>query len=58
MTITNKEWIMLKALLEEGVPKTRIAAQLGLSRKTVARHDPDTEPECVNRFGTTLFGIY
>ena len=44
MTITNKEWIMLKALLEEGVPKTRIADQLGISRKTVARHNPDTEP--------------
>lgn len=49
MTITNKEWIMLKALLEEGVPKTRIADQLGISRKTVARHNEDTEPPAHER---------
>lgn len=44
MTISNKEWIMLKALLEEGVPKTRIADQLDIDRKTVARHAEDMEP--------------
>ena len=49
MTIANKEWIMLKALLEEGVPKTRIADQLGISRKTVARHTTDTEPPAHER---------
>lgn len=49
MTIANKEWIMLKALLEEGVPKTRIADQLGINRKTVARHHEDTEPPAHER---------
>jgi transposase len=44
MTISTKEWIMLKALLEEGVPKTRIAEKLNIDRKTVARHTADTEP--------------
>ncbi len=34
---------MLKALLEEGVPQTRIAEQLGIDRKTVARHAEDAE---------------
>lgn len=34
---------MLKALLEEGVPQTRIADQLGIDRKTVARHAADAE---------------
>jgi transposase len=43
MTISTKEWIMLKALLEEGVPQTRIADQLGIDRKTVARHAEDAE---------------
>lgn len=43
MTISFKEWIMLKALLEEGVPQTRIADQLGIDGKTVARHAEDTE---------------
>jgi transposase len=43
MTITRKEWIMLNALLEEGVPKTRIAEKLHIDRKTVARHAEDTE---------------
>ena len=44
MTISIKEWIMLKALLEEGVPQTRIAEQLGIDRKTVARHAQDPDP--------------
>jgi transposase len=44
MTIPTKEWIMLKALLEEGVPKTRIAEKLNIDRRTVARHVEDTEP--------------
>ncbi len=44
MTISTKEWIMLKALLEEGVPKTRIGEKLNIDRKTVARHVEDTEP--------------
>jgi transposase len=44
MTISTKEWIMLKALLQEGVPQTRIADELGIDRKTVARHAEDTEP--------------
>lgn len=43
MTISTKEWIMLKALLEEGVPQTRVADQLGIDRKTVARHAEDTD---------------
>ncbi len=43
MTISTKEWIMLKALLEQGVPQTRIADQLGIDRKTVARHAEDSE---------------
>lgn len=44
MTISTKEWIMIKALLEEGVPKTRIADKLDIDRKTVARHAEDAEP--------------
>ncbi len=44
MTISTKEWIMLKAWLEEGVPQTRIANQLGIDRKTVARHAAANEP--------------
>lgn len=43
MTISTKEWIMLKALLEEGVPQIRIADQLGIDRKTVARHAADAD---------------
>lgn len=43
MTISNKEWIMLKTLLEEGVPQTRVADLLHIDRKTVARHSEDTE---------------
>ncbi len=49
MTISTKEWIMLKALLEEGVPQTRIADQLGIDRKTVARHAEETELPSVER---------
>jgi transposase len=44
MTITNKEWIVLKTLLDEGVPQTRIANLLHIDRKTVARHAEDIEP--------------
>ena len=44
MTISNKEWIMLKTLLDEGVPQTRVANLLHIDRKTVARHIEDTEP--------------
>lgn len=40
---------MLKALLEEGVPKTRIAEKLNIDRKTVARHAEDTEPSAHER---------
>lgn len=43
MTISNKEWIMLKTLLDEGVPQTRIADLLQIDRKTVARHAEDAE---------------
>lgn len=49
MTISNKEWIMLKVLLEEGVPQTRIADQLNIDRKTVARHAEDIEPPAHER---------
>ncbi|CAG0943061.1 hypothetical protein ANRL1_01191 [Anaerolineae bacterium] len=44
MTITHKEWIVLKTLLDEGVPQTRIADLLHIDRKTVARHAEDIEP--------------
>jgi transposase len=44
MTISNKEWIMLRTLLDEGVPQTRVADLLQIDRKTVARHAEDTEP--------------
>ena len=44
MTISTKEWVMIKTLLDEGVPQTRIADQLQIDRKTVARHSEDTEP--------------
>jgi transposase len=44
MTISNKEWIMLRTLLDEGVPQTRVADLLHLDRKTVARHAEDTQP--------------
>src|SRR3972149_6904095 len=43
MTISNKEWIMLKTLLDEGVPQTRVADLLQIDRKTVARHAEDAE---------------
>jgi len=49
MTMSTKEWIMLQALLEEGVPKIRIAEQLKIDRKTVARHAEDTEPSAHER---------
>lgn len=35
---------MLRTLLDEGVPQTRIADLLYIDRKTVARHAADTEP--------------
>lgn len=44
MTISNKEWLMLRTLLDEGVPQTRVADLLHIDRKTVARHAEDTEP--------------
>jgi len=44
MTISTKEWIMLQTLLDEGVPKTRIADKLQINRKTVDRHAEDHEP--------------
>jgi transposase len=44
MTISNKEWIMLRTLLDEGVPQTRVADLLHIDRKTVARHAEDTQP--------------
>lgn len=44
MTMSNKEWIMLKTLLDEGVPQTRIADLLQIDRRTVARHLEDAEP--------------
>jgi len=49
VTITNKEWIMLKTLLDEGVPQTRIADLLQIDRKTVARHAEDAELPTVAR---------
>jgi transposase len=33
--ITLEDWIMIKHMHEQGVPKTRIAKELGLDRKTV-----------------------
>ena len=44
MTISNKEWIMIRTLLDEGVPQTRVADLLQIDRKTVARHAEDAEP--------------
>ena len=44
MTISTKEWLMLRTLLDEGVPHTRVADLLQIDRKTVARHAEDAEP--------------
>lgn len=41
MVVSTKEWIMIKALLEAGVPQTHIAEELGIDRKTVARYASD-----------------
>jgi transposase len=49
MVVSIKEWIMIKALVEGGVPKARIAEELGLDRKTVARHAVDAEPHKYSR---------
>ena len=58
MTISNKEWItpalacgasVLKTLLDEGVPQTRIADLQQIDRKTVARHAEDAELPTVAR---------
>ncbi len=44
--ITLEDWIMIKHMHEQGVPKTRIAKELGLDRKTVrAAIDSDGCPK-------------
>jgi len=57
MTLSNKEWIMLKTLLDEGVPQTRIADLLHIDRKTVARHAEDTEPPNVSHERAARYSI-
>ena len=39
-----EDWALIRRLDREGVPKTRIAERLGISRNTVARAVNSTEP--------------
>lgn len=39
-----EDWALIRRLVAEGVPKTRIAERLGLSRNTVARAAASSEP--------------
>jgi len=44
--ITLEDWVMIKHLHKEGVPKSRIAEELGLDRRTVDRAiDEDKPPQ-------------
>ena len=47
--ITLKEWAMIHNLFDQGVPKARIAEQLGINRKTVDRTLEQPEPCQVGR---------
>jgi transposase len=42
--ITLEDWALIRRLAAEGVPKTRIAERLGISRNTVARAVASSEP--------------
>jgi transposase len=42
--ITLEDWALIRRLAAEGVPKTRIAERLGVSRNTVTRAVNSTEP--------------
>jgi transposase len=57
MTISTKEWVMLKTLLEEGVPHTRVADLLQIDRKTVARHAEDMQPPNASHERAPRFSI-
>ena len=35
--ITLEDWVMIKHMHKQGVPKSRIARELGLSRETVRK---------------------
>ncbi len=48
---------MLRTLLDEGVPQTRIADLLQIDRKTVARHTEDTEPPNASRERTPRYSV-
>lgn len=50
--ITLEDWALIRRLAAEGVPKTRIAERLGISRNTVARAVASTEPPAYERAPT------
>ncbi|MEK7395752.1 MAG: helix-turn-helix domain-containing protein, partial [Candidatus Poribacteria bacterium] len=42
--ITLEGWVMIKHLHKEGVPKSRIAEELGLDRRTVDKAIDEDKP--------------
>jgi transposase len=54
--ITLEDWALIRRLAAEGVPKTRIAERLGISRNTVARAVTSCDPPKYERApGATSF---
>jgi len=51
--ITLEDWALIRRLAAEGVPKTRIAERLGISRNTVAAAVNSTEPPRYERAPAT-----
>jgi transposase len=57
--ITLEEWVMIKHMHKQGVPKTRIAAELGLDPKTVRKAIAEEElPEGKRKSGGSILDPY
>jgi len=57
--ITLEDWALIRRLAAEGVPKTRIAERLGISRTTVVKAvQSDSPPSYERRVATTSFTVF
>jgi len=57
--ITLEDWALIRRLAAEGVPKTRIAERLGISRTTVVKAvQSNSPPSYERRVATTSFTVF